>query len=315
MLNLKRTITTSAIAAAVLLTTHVTEAQLIFAIGRDTSSASNPLSLFSFDANSPSTTSALTPITGIATGMSLVAIDFRPATGELYGLSYDGSNQGQLYIISFSGVATPVGSPITIGSAQGPTAQTFGFGFNPTVDRIRVVTGNQSNFRINPNDGTIVAFDTPVEYVAGDPNEGTTPQISGADYLPDGTLYDIDQVNNTLVLQGSPNPNDGTLRTVGTGGLGFTTAGGNTMGFDITQDGSTAYLQTDTDADADVQDDLFTVDLANGTATLVGAIGSNPSLNTFDVAVAIPEPSTYALIAVGLITGAVMRRRRKAAQS
>lgn len=315
MLNLKRTITTSAIAVAVLLATHVTQAQLIFGIGRDTSSASNPLSLFSFDANSPSTTSALTPITGIATGMSLVAIDFRPATGQLYGLSYDGTNQGQLYIISFSGVATPVGSPITIGSAQGPTAQTFGFGFNPTVDRIRVVTGNQSNFRINPNDGTIVAFDLPVEYVAGDPNEGTTPQISGADYLPDGTLYDIDQVNNTLVLQGSPNPNDGTLRTVGTGGLGFTTAGGNTMGFDITQDGSTAYLQTDTNADADVQDDLYTVDLATGTATLVGAIGSSTNLNTFDIAV-VPEPSTYALLATGAIAGVVMlRRRRKAARS
>ena len=37
-----------------------------------------------------------------------------------------------------------------------PAATGYGFDFNPTVDRIRVVTGSGLNLRINPNDGNPV---------------------------------------------------------------------------------------------------------------------------------------------------------------
>lgn len=314
MLNLRQAIKISAAALAMATAMQAARAELIYGYG---SQSGGELSLFSFDSNSPSTISALTPITGIASGFSLVGIDFRNpfegnANGQLYGLAYDNTNnstsQGQLYLISLAGVATPVGSPITIGSAQGATGQSFGFAFNPTVDRIRVVTGNGSNFRINPNDGTLVTFDTPVEYAVGDPNEGEVPQITAVDYAG-GTLYDIDMALNVLVRQDPPN--GGTLVTVGD--LGITTLGANTMGFDISVLSGIAYLNTA--AGSGTQDSLYTVDLATGEATLQGQIGPT-GLNTFGISVAaVPEPSTYALVAIGLATGAVIRRRRrKAAQ-
>ena len=62
----------------------------------------------------------------------------------------------------------------------------------------------------------------PLAYAAGDPNEGTTPQASGAAYtessrglpLPTATaLFDIDSGTDALVRQ---NPaNAGTLLTIG----------------------------------------------------------------------------------------------------
>ena len=315
MLNLSRAIKVSAAALALFAVTQTTRAELIYGYGSQNNGA---LSLFSFDSDSPSTISALTPITGITSGFALVGIDFRNPfngnpNGQLYGLAYDGSNnstaQGQLYVIDVnSGVATPVGSPITIGSALGATGQSFGFAFNPTVDRIRVVTGNGSNFRMNPNDGSLVAFDTPVEYAAGDPNAGEVPQITAVDYQG-GTLYDIDMALNVLVRQDPPNA--GTLVTVGD--LGITTLGANTMGFDISVLSGIAYLNSA--SGGGIEDDLYTVDLSTGAATLQGQIGPN-GLNTFGISVAaVPEPSTYALLAIGIAAGAVMRRRRRKAAS
>lgn len=38
----------------------------------------------------------------------------------------------------------------------------YGMNFNPTVDRVRVVTGSGLNFRINPVTGGAVDSDTPV---------------------------------------------------------------------------------------------------------------------------------------------------------
>ncbi len=91
------------------------------------------------------------PITGLTPGDQLVGIDFRPATGQLYGLSTPGGGPGsaQLYIIATeTAVATQVGAPNAV---LGGTS--FGFDFNPVPDRIRVVSNAGENLRLNPNDG------------------------------------------------------------------------------------------------------------------------------------------------------------------
>ncbi len=72
-----------------------------------------------------------TAITGLMTGETLTAIDFRPATGELYGVS----TQNRLYVINQeTGAARVIGTaplnPVVSGSA-------VALDFNPTVDRIR----------------------------------------------------------------------------------------------------------------------------------------------------------------------------------
>src|SRR4026209_1526569 len=52
--------------------------------------------LISFDSATPGTVSGPIPISGLVGGESIVGIDFRPSTGQLYGLS----NQSRLYIIN-----------------------------------------------------------------------------------------------------------------------------------------------------------------------------------------------------------------------
>src|SRR4030095_15839230 len=83
-------------------------------------------------------------------GENVLGIDFRPATGELYGLG----STSRLYRIDIAnGAAVQVGagpfSPLLSGTD-------FGFDFNPQSDRIRVVSDAEQNLRLNPD--TLATF-------------------------------------------------------------------------------------------------------------------------------------------------------------
>lgn len=295
---------------ALLCAASIARGERIYGIGT-TGADPAALSLFSFDTSTPNTVSSLTPITGVTSGFSLVGIDFRSPfmgnpNGQLYAFGYNTTSQdAQVFTLNITtGVATAVGSAFAIGSASGATGDSFGFDFNSTVDRIRVVTGNQSNFRVNPNNGQLVMFDGDIAYAPGDPTEGANePQISGSAYLG-STLYGIDYANNVLVMQ---DPNAGTLTTIGD--LGIVTLGPGTMGFDISPITGTAFLSTDTDDDPDSDDELYMIDLTSGAATLVGQIGPD-GLNTYGIA-AVPEPSTWISIGIGAAMLLALKRRRR----
>ncbi|MBC6447626.1 DUF4394 domain-containing protein [Actinokineospora xionganensis] len=174
-----------------------------------------------------------TRITGVARGDKLIGIDVRPATGVLYSLSA----KGQLYTVDQdSGRATAVGTPVALNGSA------IGFDFNPTVDRIRVVTDTGQNFRLVPDTGALAATDGPLAYAMTDPAAGTTPKVGAAGYTnsvagaTSTLLYDIDAARDTLVTQGSApgvtpvvSPNTGQLFTVGKLGLRVTAVNG----FDI----------------------------------------------------------------------------------
>ena len=64
--------------------------------------------LVKYNANNPSASISTTTITGLNVGDNLIAIDFRPATGQLYGL---GSSSRIYTIHTVTGVATPIGTP------------------------------------------------------------------------------------------------------------------------------------------------------------------------------------------------------------
>lgn len=253
--------------------------------------------LETFDSNVPGTILTPVSVTGLQTGETLLGIDRRPATGGFYGLG----STSRLYLInSTTGVATQVGSA----GAFTLSGTSFGFDFNPTVDRIRVVSNTGQNLRLNPNDGTLAATDTALAYAAGDPNTGATPRVVGSAYTNNfagaatTTLYDIDSNLDILATQGSPggspvSPNTGQLFTVGA--LGFNTS--DLVGFDVS--GATGIAYASLTAPAGNASQLFTVNLATGTATLVGTIGGGVPLNALTVIpTAVPEPS---LIGLGLI--------------
>jgi hypothetical protein len=222
-----------------------------------------------FDVSTPGTLSASTPITGLRASETIVALDFRPATGELFGLS----SQSRLYVINMStGAATQVGTD----GAFTLSGTAFGFDFNPTVDRIRVVSDTDQNLRLNPN-GTLTATDTPVAYGVGDTGQSLNPQVVGSAYTNNvagaltTTLYGIDVARDVLVIQNPPN--SGTLTTVG----GLNVDASAVLGFDILTangvDVPYAVLQVGGVSG------LYRIDLATGASSLVGNFPAGVTLN------------------------------------
>lgn len=229
--------------------------------------------LVTVDSATPGTSAASVAISGIGAGQTLTGFDYRPASPRvLYGVS----DAGQIYAINGrTGQAAAVGSPIA--AAVAPAGIGTAIDFNPTVDRIRYITAAGTDLRLNQTNGTLAATDGRPAYAGIDANAGQTPTIAGAAYTNSvagattTTLYDIDTRGGTaaarLVTQGNANvsPNTGILFTVGS--TGVTTTGA--VGFDIAPNG-TAYA-TLTDPATGVTS-LYTVNLATGAATLVGAV-------------------------------------------
>ncbi len=133
----------------------------------------------------------------------------------------------------------------------------FGFDFNPTVDRIRVVSDNGQNLRLHPETGAVAAVDGLI-------NPGT-PTISASAYTNNFAgatttmLFAIDHTSDKLFVQNPPN--NGTL--VETGSLGINVDASN--GFDIGSTSGIAY----TIFTVGVTQGLYRINLTTGAATKV----------------------------------------------
>lgn len=224
--------------------------------------------LIQFDSNDPDDIISKRRVTGLQRNERLLGIDFRPANGALYGLG----SSSRLYVIDVNtGAATPVGSGPFSPALQG---KVFGFDFNPTVDRIRVVSNTGQNLRLNPIDGTVAAVDAALVYAATDANAGRTPSVAGAAYTnPDNdpatgtTLYDIDTRLDILVIQNPPN--NGVLNTVGS----LRRNAERLLGFDIAASGVAYAAWAEDDDDDDNR--LVSIDLTTGRATKLGEIDTD----------------------------------------
>lgn len=317
----KTTFRTTALRGALLglatlgLSAGAAEAQTVYGLSITSTSSS----LVTFSATTPGTFTATVALTGITAGQVIVGLDSRPNTGELFALGYNPTGtQAQLYRVNrTTGVLTAVGTALTLN--LGTTTSRIGFDFNPTVDRIRVTSAARTNFRLNPNNGALAATDGTLTYAAADANASQTPGVGSSAYTNSyigstaTTLYNLDETNSRLVSQNPPN--DGTLNTVGP--LGVATTGiGQASDLDIyfnpTTNANVAYMvsaiSTSTTAATST---LYTVNLANGTATSVGALGTGPLVAVTDIAVAIDRPATlpavtgnlaYALAGTNLLT-------------
>jgi len=223
------------------------------------------------DTDAPPSGAERVPVLGLAAGEQVVGLDTRPADGALYLLT----SASRLYTVDpATGAATPVGDGPLLPALNG---RAVGFDFNPTVDRIRIVTDVDQNLRAVPagiaGAGTVAAVDGPLNYDPLDAGFGFDPRVGAVAYTnPDDdpatgtTLYDLDTERDVLLQQ--TNPNGGVLVTLGALGDDFTDA----AGFDIGPDGTAwAVLQPGPRKASR----LYVVDQATGRADEHGRLRPN----------------------------------------
>lgn len=245
--------------------------------------------LITFATDKPNQTIRSVRVTGLRAGDRLVGIDFRASDlnadgvdniGRLYAVS-SGPAGGAIYLIDpATGVATFSRALVTAGGAPVALSGTsFGAGFNPVVDRLRVHSDAEQNLRINVDNGLTIS-DAPLAFRSDDVNAGANPDVTGTAYRNSdadpatGTeLYAIDAARDVLVEFPPPGgANGGQMATVGSLGVNTNLA----VGFDIvgTIDG-TGYAVLSTSPSG--KSSLYTIDLDTGRATRVGLLAQTTS--------------------------------------
>ncbi len=240
--------------------------------------------LIRFNAGQPRTLLDKKPLTGLQPGEVILGIDFRLNKGVLYALG-NLRGQGRLYTVdTATGRATPVGEPLAV-ALEGVE---FGFDFNPTVDRIRVVSNTGQNLRLHPDTGAVVdadpsqpgvQLDARLAFDVTDRHAGQVATVMAAAYTYNKsndkitTNFAIDGRLDMLLVQGSRegvvpavSPNTGKLFTVGKLGAGSA----ERVSFDIadsTGAGFAAFTQRRGGSR------FYLINLETGTATFLGTIG------------------------------------------
>ena len=170
-----------------------------------------------FSSGPPATELAVTPIVGLDSGEVMLAIDYRPRNGKLYGVS---SASKLYYIDIYSGLAGGVSKEPFKPAIQGSTV---GFEISPIDDRARLVTDEDQNLRLSVETGEVIAVDA-----------NLTPSLAALNSIAYGvgtssglvgqyTLYGIDMSEGLLYRVAN---NAGTLSAVGPTGLDILSEGG-----------------------------------------------------------------------------------------
>ena len=219
--------------------------------------------LLTLNARNPERIKDIQAITGLPAGVTLRGIDFRPKTGDLYGV---GSDSVVYRVNPSTGIAISEGPAFT----PALRGKAFGVDFNPVVDKIRVVSDDRQNLRLNVDEGTVLMQDA-------DLNPGM-PQVVAAGYenssfsftQPTATkLHVVDAASDTLFTQDPPN--NGTL----TNPRKLRVDVGLNAGFDIAGDDNMGFLSN---AKSGRGSELYTVDVATGKTKSLGRIGGGKRL-------------------------------------
>lgn len=215
--------------------------------------------LVCFEDDNPRNVDTIGKVSGLDQDVTIVGIDYRPANNVLYGLG----NAAGVYTIDVANAQATLVSRLN----QPLEGSSFGVDFNPTVDRLRIVSDTGQNLRANVDDGTTnvdgtlnIPGPTPVNPALGVTAVAYTN--NDADSNTATTLFDVDTTNDNTVIQAPAN--GGALSP--TGKLRVDAAG--PVGFDIyssVRNGTTTSLRalasiTGPDGSAS----LFRVDLLAG---------------------------------------------------
>lgn len=226
--------------------------------------------LIRFETSAPATVAVVGPITDLLPGEQILAIDIRPLTGRLYGVS-----ASHLYLIdpasAVASLVAPDAFPVALTGA-------VGMDFDPVSGAIRVVTDSGQNLRVDPDSGAVTT------------DTATTTGLAGVAYsnnfaAPDrATLFAVNAATDQLVriggadlTDGGASQNGGTTTVIGP--IGFDTDGN--AGFDITANDNTAWATLA--GAADTNSSLYGVNLPSGIGTLRGVIAAGAKVRSLAV--------------------------------
>lgn len=194
------------------------EAPLVFALDGNMAGTQR---LLSFNVRTPNNATA-TALTGLPAGERLLAIDFRPSNGRMYGLS----SAGKLFTIDpDTGTATlastlSVSADIVNGLALG---KNYAMDFNPVAGALRIVSTGEGdnisrNYRVpgtNLESSGTTLTDSNLSLGGSGTGFGVTKIAYSNSFNPapaSTLLFGIDVVNNNFIQQDA---NAGTLTTLG----------------------------------------------------------------------------------------------------
>jgi hypothetical protein len=228
--------------------------------------------LITFNNGSPQKSCTTGQVTGLQANEGIIGMDLRPG-GTPAGQIYAVGSTGRLYTLDpTSGAATfrfaltqdTADTTLPFSSLSGTS---FGVDVNPVADRLRVISDNGQNLRINMDSG-VTTTDTPLNPATPAATAaGYTNSFAGASTT---TLFVIDTASDTLAIQGQPSgmPNLGDLQTVGslaiTGDVSAATA------FEINGRTSAAFAALS--IGTATTSDLYSINLTTGAATRVNTI-------------------------------------------
>jgi|GEM_PF-669422 len=270
--------------------------------------------LISFPVANPGAATTVANFTVGGAAATLDAIDFRPLTKELYG--YSDATDTLYKVNTLNGTLTVVASG---SGASATNSNRLGLDFNPTIDRVRVVTETRQNFVYNPNNANPPLVATNLFYAVGDINEQAIPAIVENAYTNNfagaatSVQYGIDYRLDTLVTIAN---NAGTLVTVGSLGVDINDTFAS-AGFDILSPlgvagSNIAYAILDTTVGT--APTFYTINLGTGAATPIGGIGGNfTGVYSLAVSNAAPEPTSGILLLLTLSGASVLHHRRRRA--
>lgn len=250
--------------------------------------------LLRFDSSNPSSTST-TVVIGPLTGVDepVYGIDFNPADGKLYGLT-----PSRLITIDTATGATMTAAILTVQF----NGTRFGMDFSPVTGLLHVTSDTGQHLIIDPSDGSASAVP---------PSGSDLPALGYGDGGLFGLVYDPSGVNTALA---QINPTTGAVTNIANLSI-QPRSGDGELSLDILTDkgGDIAFAFFN---QGDDFGQFFTLDLADGTTTLVGfvEIPDVDSFNLIDFAVQptpIPEPAAAGLAFAGLVCAGLLVRRRR----
>lgn len=247
--------------------------------------------LITFNNASPQKLCTTAAISGLQASESVLGIDTRPLDGALYALG----SSGRVYTLNLSTAAATLKSTLAPATGDAFTALSgsdFGVDFNPIPDRLRVVSSNGQNLRINVDTGDVIT-DSPLNPAGLSVTASAyTNSFVGAGTT---TLYGLDTVNDQLVIQGQPpsNPNLGVLTPVGPLGVGDVQA---IAGFEISGVNNMALAAVT--IGAATTSELHMLNLTTGASTRVNSIAGGERVR--GLALVPPAPVVATVFGVTL---------------